>query len=427
MQGGALQIAIVEGQYGQIKSQSSDAKLARLAQAFLAPLQSGSVIESSPLERLSLILDDFPGLKVTPILRPGQEVGTGDLDINVERTEPFTGEVGLDNQGNRYTGRDRVRFNLDVNSPFILGDQIILRSLLTDVQGMWMGTLGYSLPLGASGLRGNVSYAHTHYKLTGGDFSPKKQSGTADVASLGLSYPLIRSQRANLTLAGSWQDKQLRDSEGVNNTSTKKTSSVLPLSMNFDVRDDIGGGGITYGSASWTSGEVKLGSTLLANDQSAKTNGSFDKFNLDLARIQYLNHSVTLLGRFSAQMARKNLDSSEDFGLGGANGVRAYPSGEAYGDEGWITQIELRYSVESYAPFVFYDAGNITTNAKPWQDSVKNERKLAGAGFGLRYQRGQWSADAALAWRLEGGLPEADSQDQRKNGPQAWLNLAYKF
>jgi hemolysin activation/secretion protein len=166
---------------------------------------------------------------------------------------------------------------------------------------------------------------------------------------------------------------------------------------------------------------------LLGSDKSAKTDGSFDKFNLDLARIQSLSSSLTLYGRFSAQMARKNLDSSEDFGLGGANGVRAYPSGEAYGDEGWLTQIELRYSVGPYAPFVFYDVGDITTNAKPWQDAVANERKLAGAGFGLRYQRGPWSADVALAWRLEGGLPQADTQDKRINGPQAWMNLAYKF
>jgi len=36
-------------------------------------------------------------------------------------------------------------------------------------------------------------------------------------------------------------------------------------------------------------------------------------------------------GRVSAQWASKNLDSSQKFGLGGPNGVRAYPSGEGYG------------------------------------------------------------------------------------------------
>ena len=426
MQGGALQIAIIEGQYGQVKAQSDDARLASAAQFFLAPLKSGSVIESAPLERLSLLLEDQPGLKVSPIIRPGQEVGTGDLIINVERTQRVTGDAGLDNQGNRYTGRDRAHFNLDLNSPFTMGDQIILRSLLTD-QSMWMGTLGYNLPVSSTGLRGSVSYSHAYYEL-GGSFAINQSTGTADVVSMGLSYPLIRSQRASLTLAGAWQDKKLNDKNGLANTSADKTSTTLPLSLNFDLRDGVGGWGITYGAVSWTLGEIKLlDANALASDSQAKTNGNFNKINLDIAHLQSINASFTAFARLSTQGASKNLDSSEDFSLGGANGVRAYPTGEAFGDAGWLTQLELRYSAGPYAPYAFYDVGSVTTNANPWEGSGANERKLAGAGFGLRYQRGHWSADAALAWRLEGGKPQADTVDTRENGPQAWMSLAYKF
>jgi len=425
MTDGALRVDVVEGKYGQVKANiAKDAALQARAQAFLAPLQSGSVIESAPLERLTLILDDQPGIKVTPIIRPGQEVGTGDLDVNIERSASVTGDAGADNQGNRYTGRDRLRFNLNINSPLILGDQITLRSLLSE-QGMWLGSVGYSLPLGAAGLRGNVSYSHTYYEL-GGSFANSMQSGTADVTSVGLSYPTLRSQSANVTLSGNWQDKQLHDKNGLAGTEAKKSSTTIPLTLNFDARDNLGGGGITYGSLVWTLGQLQLDSVLMLGDQQSKTSGSFDKVNLDLARVQAINNSVTLFGRLSAQSASKNLDSSEDFGLGGANGVRAYPSGEGFGDEGWLSQLELRYTVGPYAPYVFYDAGRIKTNAKPWQ-TVANERTLAGAGIGLRYQRTSWNLDAALAWRAEGGKPESDVQDQRERGPQAWLSVGYKF
>lgn len=425
MQDGALQIAIIEGQYGQNKAQSSDAQLANAAQAFLAPLKSGSVIESSPLERLSLIMDGFPGIKVTPILRPGEEVGTGDLILQVERTDRFTGDLGLDNQGNRYTGANRSRFNLDVNSPFVLGDQITVRSMLTD-QVMWMGTLGYGIPLGTSGLRGTASYSRTYYEL-GGSFAANQASGTADVSSLGISYPLMRSQRANLSLSGNLQDKKLSDKNGLANTTANKTSTTLPVSVSFDARDTVGGGGVTYGAVSWTSGQLNLGSTLESTDLQAQTSGRFNKFNLDLARIQYINSNWAIFGRVSAQQAGKNLDSSEDFGLGGANGVRAYPSGEGFGDQGWLTQLEVRYAMGPYAPYAFYDAGTVTINVTPWANAGTNERSLAGAGFGLRFQRAQWSADAAVAWRLRGGLPQADTQDQRIDGPQIWMNFGYKF
>jgi hemolysin activation/secretion protein len=431
---GALRIDVVEGQYGQVKAvfgtaANPDSSLQSLAQRYMANLTPGTVIESAPLERLSLVLQDLPGFKVSPILRPGQDVGTGDLDFNIERTQRVNGDVGADNQGSRYTGRDRLKANLDMNSPFLLGDQITLRSLLSG-QGMWMGTLGYSLPVGISGLRINTSYAHTYYEL-GGSFASAGQTGTADVTSIGLTYPLLRSQQANVNLSASWQDKQLNDKNALAQTSADKNSITLPITVSFDARDTWGGGGVTYGSFVWTSGKLNLDSTLAASDLQAQTTGRFDKFNLDIARVQALTWgggNFTLFGKLSAQHAGKNLDSSEDFGLGGATGVRAYPSGEAFGDAGWLTQLELRYSAGVYAPYLFYDAGSVTTNTNPWAvTATPNERKLAGLGAGVRYQRASWSLEAALAWRTEGGLPQSDTQDLREQGPQVWLSLGWRF
>ena len=441
IQEGALRIDVVEGQYGQVRAVlgsagQTDPALQTLAQRYMANLTLGTVIESAPLERLGLVLQDLPGFKVSPILRPGQEVGTGDLDFNVERTPRVNGDVGADNQGNRYTGRDRLKANLDINSPFLLGDQLTLRSLLSE-QGMWMGTLGYSLPVGTSGLRASTSYGHTYYEL-GGSFASAGQTGTADVVSLGLTYPVLRSQQTNVNLSANWQGKQLNDKNALANTNADKTSSTLPITVSFDARDAFGGGGVTYGSLTWTSGNLNLDSSLSIGDASAQTAGRFNKFNLDVARIQALpwggGSSFTLFGKLSIQHAGKNLDSSEDFGLGGATGVRAYPSGEAFGDAGWLTQIELRYSAGangpygSYAPYLFYDAGSIATNANPWTvTAAGNDRKLAGLGVGLRYQRASWSLDAAMAWRTAGGLPQSDAQDLRERGPQAWVSLGWRF
>ena len=439
LQGGEQQVVlrtdVMEGLYGAVTVQSpnaANARLAAAAQKYATSLQPGSVIESEPLERLSLTLNDLPGIKVTPIMRPGQEMGTGDLDLVIDTTDRLNADVGLDNQGNRYTGQSRVRANLDVNSPFLLGDQITLRSLLSE-QGMRMAALGYSLPVAGSGLRATTSYSHTYYEL-GGSFASSQSSGTADVLSVGASYPLQRGQQVNLTLTGSLQHKQLNDHSGASASSTDKSSTTLPLALNFDRRD---GSGITYGSVSLTCGQLDLGSTLSAADAPAQTAGSFTKINLDVARVQALNwgtgSELALFARLSAQQASKNLDSSEDFGLGGSSGVRAYPSGEGYGDAGWLAQLELRYAMGAYAPYVFYDAGSVRVNVNPWSATqanapvASNERSIAGLGIGVRYQRNNWSLDAALAWRTEGGLPQSDTQDQREQGPQVWVNAGYKF
>ena len=143
--------------------------------------------------------------------------------------------------------------------------------------------------------------------------------------------------------------------------------------------------------------------------------------------MQALPVGFTLFGRASSQWANKNLDSSEGYSLGGANGVRAYPTGEGNGDGGWFAQFELRYAIGDFSPYIFHDVGRVQINTDSADLSpavANNSRTLSGSGVGLRYQRGSWSADVSAAWRLEGGDPTSDT---RNRNPQVWVSTGYKF
>ena len=417
---GVVRIEILEGRYGRVSAQGDDALITR-SDGFLAPLVPGEVIENRLLERTTLILNDQPGIAISPVMRPGEALGSGDLDVRVTREPGVGGEIALDNHGNRYTGSHRLRANLQADSPFLFGDQLSLRSLYTE-ESMWLGSLTYSLPLGHSGLRGSISHAHTAYELAK-DYKDLESTGTADVSSVGLSYPLVRSQQQNLTLAANYQYKAMRDEVKNANSDTKKHSSSIPVSLQFDRRDSLGGGGIVYGNATWTSGRINLDSAGKASDL-LNTHGGFNKLNLDVVRLQATPVSgLNVYARAAAQWADGNLDSSEGFSLGGANGLRAYPSGEGSGDEGWLMQLELRYSIGASTPYVFYDAGHTRANAKPTQASGNEKTDIAGGGIGLRYQREQWFVDAAAAWRGS-DKPTADTTDRH---PRLWVNAGYRF
>ncbi len=420
MTNGALIIEIIEGRYGSIKATGNDKQVAR-ALVFLNKLHTGDIIQSAPLERAALLLADQPGFKTSPLLRPGQEVGTGDLDMNIERGARYSGELGLDNYGNRYTGRNRGHLDLNFNSPFLFGDQLKINTLYTE-ENLWLGAINYSLPLGGSSLRANAGYAHTYYEL-GKEFASSQAYGTAKVSSAGLSYPIIRSQQANLSLAATYQHKELNNSNDITPSSNTNRSDSLPISLNFDRRDQLGGGGITYGAVTWTHGNLTVASADRATDSTtAKTDGGFNKFNLDLARLQTLPGKFTLFGRVSAQKAGNNLNSSEKLGLGGVNGVRAYPSGEAYGDEGVLAQLEVRYAINSFTPYAFYDAATLNINHSPWA-AGNNKRSLAGAGLGLRFDLAHWSVDASAAWRTTGAFSDVNQADT----PTVWVSAKYKF
>jgi hemolysin activation/secretion protein len=313
--------------------------------------------------------------------------------------------VGLDNIGNKSTGEYRAPLSLNINSPFMLGDKITLSTLYTN-QDMWLGSLNYDLPIGYSGWRGQLGYAHTSYLLAGA-FASLEAKGYADVTTAKLSYPLIRSQASNVQLAFGYQHKKLEDKYQALGSTQSKTSESLPLSLQFDHRDSwLLGGGVTYGLASLTSGTMHLGQSMLASDAStARTQGNFSKANLDIARIQKLSSRFNLYLRYSGQWASKNLDSSEKFGLGGFYGVRAYPQGEGMGDFGWLTQLELRYEMGNATPsFCMMPAVRIATRAHGIAVPPSSAScPLLVLGCGSAAQPGRWNP----AWP---GKPRAERQ-----------------
>jgi hemolysin activation/secretion protein len=230
--------------------------------------------------------------------------------------------------------------------------------------------------------------------------------------------------RGTLSMTLDYQHKWLHDEQGAVGTSADKSSDNIVAGLRFDWRDALLGGGVSWGSFDWTHGRLHLDDALIASDAlTARTQGHFEIQTLDLARVQQIGGPVSVYAHVVAQRASRNLDSSERFGLGGTQGVRAYPSGEGYGDEGALLQTELRFRVRDFTPFAFYDTGRVRINADPWA-SGDNHRALGGAGAGLRWNRLQWDADVSVAWRTKGGAPEADTED---HNPRIWASLQSRF
>jgi hemolysin activation/secretion protein len=204
---------------------------------------------------------------------------------------------------------------------------------------------------------------------------------------------------------------------------TRKFTNSIPLSVQFDLRDQLMGPAITFGSMVFTYGSLSLDSSLRSSDV-MRTEGRYKKFNLDIVRQQQLPKEVIFSMRASGQYSSQGLDSSEDFVLGGPTGIRAYPSGEAAGDRGWLTQLELQRRYGDYTPYMFYDYGRIDTNARVIGSNARLAKQRAGAGLGLRYNTGNLIADAIVARRTSSDLAESDTT----NPPvQAWVTMTYRY
>ncbi|MES2512227.1 MAG: ShlB/FhaC/HecB family hemolysin secretion/activation protein [Pseudomonadota bacterium] len=405
---GVISIAVIEGRISSYRVNNTSLLSDAAANAYIGGIKPGDVIRSEHIDRGLLLLQDTPGVSSSrATLQPGASVGTSELLIEVNPASPYNGSVVMDNYGSRYTGEYRLGGNFNLASPLGRGDQLSF-SALTSGSGLNFGRLAYQVPVGSNGLRVGAAYFDTRYKL-GQEFASLLANGTARSTSIFAAYPFMRSQMRNLSGTAAIEKKDLNDRVDATGTQTGKKISVTTLGLSGNMQDALWGGGISSFDLGFELGKLAIQSpTALAIDNaSARTNGSYSRVAYSLNRLQRLGNSTLLAASFSGQFAGKNLDSSEKISLGGLNGVRAQPQGEASGDEGFKGSLELRQALTpNIQGTLFYDFGSITRiNKTPFGAPAASSRNLSGAGIGVNATFGKVLVRSALAWRLDGGLP----------------------
>lgn len=384
---GLVNIAVLPGQYGKVTVRNASRLSDDLANTILTGLD-GQIIATAPLERRLLLLSDMPGVQASSTLVPGEALGASDLIVDLQPGARVNGSVDADNQGNRYTGRNRIGATVNVTELAGIGDVATVRAFtsadgLNYVRGAYQGQLG-AARLGAA-------YTYMDYRL-GKEFAVLEAKGTAKIASLYGSYPLTRTRNSNLYLQLSYDSKKFQDKTESTGTVNDKDARIWMLNLNGDARDNFAGGGLSTYSLTYTSGKIDIQTplALLIDRLTVDSNGSFNKLGFTGVRLQNLGAETSFYGFLNAQWASKNLDVSEKMGLGGVGGVRAYPGGEAYGDQGYVLNLELRRNLPAFETagqlqlVGFADTGTVRLNRDAWS-AGENRRTLSGAGLGLTW------------------------------------------
>lgn len=409
IENGKVTVTVLVGQYGKIQIENHSALQQSAAERSLKPLQSGGYIQKDTLERVLLLLSDTDGIQSKATLIAGVAPGTSDLVVTLTDTAKTTGQVYIDNHGNRYTGENRLGFNYTVHNLSGQGDNVaigIIGAKNTDDY-----SINYQLPTGGQGAKLGIGYSRSHYTL-GDTFADLDASGIAETTSIYESFAWTRSRDFNLTGRIGFERKELEDRIDKLSSNSRKSNDIWNFSLSGDSRDNFGGGGYNSFGLTFALGHLSMDSdNAVTNDQYANTAGHYNKTNLNLYRVQGINNRLNLHMSFAGQLASKNLDSSEKLSLGGPNGVRAYPVNEASGDEGYVTTGELRWNLPN--PTVqmttFVDCGHVTLNKKPYSTD-DNGRTLAGWGLGFIFSRpGDYALRLDYAWKLSSSAATSDT------------------
>ncbi len=436
---GIIQIAITQvksdGQISIKPDKTCRINADALRSIGILALHSGEPIKELDLERSILIMNDLPGISAKASLIPGAAPGSSSVEVAVTEGPLVSGVLWGDNYSNRYTGTWRGNTILSINDPIHHGDQITL--LLTEASGLSQGRVGYSIPIAYNGLRANLAYSGMRYEL-GSDLASLQYKGNSNSIDGGLSYPLIRTRNANLTTSLSYGYRGLIDTKSDIDI-RDKTLNNATLSVNGDRYDQLFGGGYSSYNASITTGKLH---ESVADISLTGTEGNYTRFNYGLTRLQHLAEQLNFNLSVIAQSALCNLDTSEKFVLGGPNGVRAYPVGEASGDEGQLINADVRYTLPFPAKWGnfqlsgFYDAGHITINKNRYPGDVSsatgsNDYWLLGAGAGLSYSSsGRLSLRATWAQVIgenAGRSTAGNNSDGRSDRNQFWLQSIFSF
>lgn len=436
---GQVEIAILEGQLDN-KHLTSDTIQAigelrlnkSVLQRFLDTHAEGEIVTEEAMNRLSLLINDLPGIDSKVVLAPGSKTGTSSLSLKVREEPLVNGYLSADNQGLYSTGYYRFNVGVTLNDLTGYGDQLNLRAQSTETGGTVSGWADYSVPINGYGTRFAVNISELHYSL-GRSFKPLAAEGIARTVGASLIHPLWLSRNGRLTGIARYEHRWMEDKVS-NLTDTDRELNVMSFSFSGNLYDQLFNlSGMTQAYINVSAGEVSFNNkTAFNTDQQLgglDSNGGYHKFNWQLSRTQNIIEDFSLFANFQGQVGSKNLDTSEQISLGGPNAIRAYPVGEGSADEGWLFNGEARYhipnipNVPGYLQLIgFIDTGFSRINANPLLNQGQNSRHLSGYGFGINWlEVAGFNLRTSVAWRDTKKQPTSDAT---ASGPMMYFQLS---
>jgi hemolysin activation/secretion protein len=405
----------------------------RVEKTFGQAYVEGTPLNVRVLEGALNVVQALPGVNASASLKAGSVPNATDVVATVVRTPALDGSGSLDNWGHARTGSERASLNLSWNNPSAHGDQLSTNLMATSAVNY--GRVAYSVPVAYSGSRLGLSFSQMRYQLLGGVNDPVV-SGVARTDGVDWSRPLFYSRLMKVAASAQVSRSSYADTTNGFESQRQVQSGVLGLSGDWTSASRAS----FFWRLSWTYGDVDLSANPTNQKDDAEglqTQGRYQKLNGSLTFVQVMESGNQLWLTLNGQRSLKNLDSSDRMSLGGAQGIRAYPSSEGSGDEAFTASLEWRIPVvEGLQWQMFYDLGTVRVSKHPAVENLPtpNAYGLSGWGAGFSYQVSASTVlKATAAHRIggnpgarlsESGMVENDSSSQKS---RYWINLVHSF
>lgn len=448
---GVVKVSVLEGVLGGVVVEKNTLYSEKLIKQGAQDVV-GKPVRIASLESSLMKINDYPGMDVLGVLRPGKQVGEAELVLNAQNEDPYEYFVTADNHGTVATGQSRVFAGASANNLLGWADRLDVVALRTfSPSDSLYGSTYYEAQTPVPSLRAGGGYSVNGYDV-GKAYTPLPVTGKTEQWDAYLLNSWKRSRQLSLSSRFNLASRyaQVRD-DATNALINRDRLTVASAGLDADFVD-ARFHGVNHLGATYSKG---INGVFGAMDEDGKTaggvfssrqggdgkyaGGNFRKVATNYTRVQTLPFKSELQLRANTQYSKDMLVSLEQFSLGGPHSVRAYPVGEFQFDKGWFASAEwfLR------APFIaekdafggrkwgdilrvsaFFDyAGGINNNPTALEVTNGTDKvELSGAGLGV-----ELNVPKAFFVKVEAATPVSHYDASNRHNPQYWLSAGLQF
>jgi hemolysin activation/secretion protein len=393
--------------------------------ASLPALQTGTTPNLREIARAQALANDHPSKQVAVTIQQGKAADTVDAAVKVDDSQPLHFFASLDNSGTKDSGHTRLGVGVSHSNLFDR-DHSVTATYTTSPDGhssdLQQYGVYYRAPIYA--WHGALAAYYTKSDSDSGvvaDFF--NVSGSGEFYGLRWTHRLLPfgsySHAAEIGVENRFFDNEV----DFNNAPIGIDVRSRPLLLRYTGRQD----GAEYGVRGSLEYARNFHGSGGSNDDAAYS-GNRAGATADWQALRYALDGSQALGawvinaKLRGQVSGDALIPGEQFGLGGAGGVRGLEEREGTGDQGTLGSIELLTPqlAEGLRLLAFADAGQVRNHQAG--AGIVAQQGASSVGLGLRYQ---WRQNLSLAVDWAYVLDGADTTGKHDNRAHAALSVRY--
>lgn len=259
------------------------------------------------------------------------------IELEMKDRFPISFDLGWDDFGRNYTGRQRFSPILGMDNLTGFGDKIYGGPIIS--HHTFAAIAGYEIPVSPYGTKLSFDYSYSHVRPKG-PLTPLGLSGTSSFYTLKLTQPFINN--AVTDLQAYTQFDWISSNTDLTSIGARLADYDLRVSRTglYCMHDDVTGRWIGNAEASFGIDAGGASPNIHDGPQSA-----FQKYIASLARVQRLPLNMLAVARLNGQYSPQALYAAEQMYIGGQYSIRGYQPSELIGDWGVAGSAELRFPI----------------------------------------------------------------------------------